>query len=359
MTCDKPTIDLNRPAAATKAKRTPRATPADAAPLVVIAGGSGFIGEHLTRQLVHQGYRVVILTRKTVNIEAVDLESPAVSAVRFVQWDGMTAGPWAESLEGATAVINLAGRHVNCRYNAKNRQEIMDSRVQSVAVLGAAIKQCHRPPSVWVQAATLAIYGDRGNQELTESAHTGEGFSPQVAVAWEQAAANAVADLPVRKVILRISFVLGQGGGALPTLARIAKLGLGGSVGDGQQYYSWIHNDDLCTIIQRAITDPKMTGVFNVTSPKPVRNHVFMKQLRKAVHRPWSPSAPAWAVKIGCFFMGTEAELALRSRYGVPARLQVMGHVFKFNELHHALADLYPSTPHHTRPHALTRTFDF
>lgn len=315
-------------------------------PTIILAGGSGFIGQQLASHLQHSGYHVVILTRAQKHVQsATDAMN---TSVEYVHWDGTTLGPWAKHLENAVAIVNLAGRNVDCRYTEDHKREILESRIGSVTALDAAIKQCENPPPVWVQAATLAIYGHRGDQLLTESAHIGRGFSPEVAHAWEQAVLKAgygeeKGQPPNRKVILRISFVLGNTGGALPTLARLARLGLGGSVGDGQQYYSWIHIDDLCAITQQAITDSQMQGIYNVTSPTPVRNHVFMKLLRKAVHRPWSPPAPAWAIKVGCFFLRTEAELALRSRNGVPARLQAMNYPFKFTTLQSALKNLYPN----------------
>lgn len=302
---------------------------------IVLAGGSGFIGRHLATHLVSLGQQVVILTRNTSQIHT------TTPSIQEVAWDGKTLGTWARQLDGAKALVNLAGRNVNCRYHRKNRDAILHSRLDSARVLGEALATCKKPPAVWVQAATLAIHGDRGDKRLTEDSPTGLSFSPDVARAWE-AAVDAAALPHMRKVILRISFALGTDGGALPTLANLARLGLGGTVGSGQQYYSWIHIDDLCRIFQLAIDNPQMSGVYNATSPLPVRNAAFMQRLRQAVNRPWSPPAPAWAIHIGCFLMRTEAELALRSRYGVPQRLIDMGFAFDYPDLDAAMDNLYP-----------------
>lgn len=307
---------------------------------IILAGGSGFIGRHLADHLASLGHEVVILTRDPAKVET-------TSPVRAVAWDGRTIGPWAHELDGAKALVNLAGRNVNCRYHRKNRDAILHSRLDSARILGQALHTCKHPPAVWVQAATLAIYGDRGEERLTEESPTGQTFSPDVARAWEAAVDEAA--LPtMRQVILRISFALGTDGGALPTLATLARLGLGGSVASGQQYYSWIHIDDLCRIFQLAIEHPQMSGIYNTTSPLPVRNEMFMRRLRQAVGRPWSPPAPTWAIHLGCFFMRTEAELALRSRYGVPRRLIDMGFSFDYPDLDTAMNNLYPP-PHHAK----------
>ncbi|MEX0885768.1 MAG: TIGR01777 family oxidoreductase [Phycisphaeraceae bacterium] len=300
---------------------------------VILAGGSGFLGIHLARHLQHAGYAIMVLSRRATDSEQEE-------CVRWVRWDGRTLGPWAEELEGTAALINLAGRNVNCRYTAGNRRAILHSRLDSVHVLDQAVQRCQTPPPVWVQMSTLAIYGDRGDEVLDEDSSTGQRFSPDVARAWEQAAIDAEAE-GARKVLLRASFVLGTDGGALPTLARLVKLGLGGSVGSGRQFYSWIHVRDLCRIVQQAIAQPSMSGIYNATSPQPVRNREFMHQLRRVLHRPWSPPAPAWAVRLGCVLMRSEPELALRSRYGVPRRLAEMGFAFDYPDLLTALADLY------------------
>lgn len=305
-------------------------------PRIVLAGGSGFLGTHLTRHLQSAGYGITILSRQVTMPRETD-------GVRWVPWDGRTPGFWTEELEDAATLVNLADRNVNCRYTTRHRTAIRQSRLESVSVLDEAMQHCRQSPPVWVQLSTLAIYGDRGDEVLDEHAPTGEGFSPDVARAWEQAVQDAPAG-GARKVMLRASFVLGSEGGALPMLAKLVKLGLGGSVGSGRQFYSWLHVQDLCCIVQSAIERPEMQGIYNATAPEPVSNKQFMRELRRVLHRPWSPSAPKWAVQLGGWLLRSEPELALRSRYGVPRRLTEIGFAFDFPDLPSALADLLSSS---------------
>ncbi|HEU4593848.1 MAG TPA: NAD-dependent epimerase/dehydratase family protein, partial [Pyrinomonadaceae bacterium] len=198
---------------------------------VVLAGGSGFLGRTLAEELVRQGREVVVLSRTP---------GRGSGLVREVEWDGESVGEWARHLEGAEAVVNLAGRSVNCRYTRANRREIVESRVNSVNAVGQAIRRCAQPPKVLVQAASLAIYGDAGARVCDESARVcdesapaGRGFSAETCVRWEEAFDSF--ELPAtKKVLLRIGFALGRDGGALETLARLAKFYLGGTVGGGR-----------------------------------------------------------------------------------------------------------------------------
>jgi uncharacterized protein (TIGR01777 family) len=243
-------------------------------------------------------------------------------------------------LEGAEAVVNLAGKSVNCRYTAENRAEIRASRVESVKAIGEAIARCANPPKVLIQSATLAIYGDAGERTCDQSTPPGHGFSPETAVLWEKAF-NQTPTPGTRRVLLRIGFVLGRGGGALQTLARLTRWFLGGRAGDGRQWISWLHVYDLCRLVRLAMEREDIEGLYNVCTPNPVRNAEFMSELRRALHRPLSPPVPAWAVRVGSWMMRTEAELALTGRRCVPKRLQEAGFNFKFPVLRDALADLY------------------
>jgi uncharacterized protein (TIGR01777 family) len=216
--------------------------------------------------------------------------------------------------------------------------------VDSVRVLAEAVGRATNPPAVWVQSATAHIFGDTNDETLDESSPIGAGFAPIVGAAWEKAFDEP--DLPhTRRVTLRISFVLGREGGALQTLARLARFGLGGATGTGRQYMSWIHVADLNRIILRAIDDPSMHGVYVVTAPTPVRNSEFMRLLRKAVHRPWSPPVPEIMVRTGAWLLRTDPELALLGRRCVPTRLLRDGFQFEFPELEAALDQLL-SRPH-------------
>ena len=300
-------------------------------PRVVVAGGSGFLGAGLVPELVAAGYDVVVLTRGNCR------DGPG--GVRHVSWDGRTVGPWAEAIDGAEAVVNLVGRTVDCRKTGANRREIMASRVDSVRALAAAFAKCRRPPATWVQTATAHMYGDTDDEILDDSSPIGTGFAPEVGVAWERALEEA--PLPgCRRVVLRISFVLGRGGGALRTLARLTRLFLGGTVGHGRQYISWIHQADMNALFLRGLRRPDMSGVYVATTPHPVTNAQFMRELRRAYGRPWSPPVPRPLVRLGAWMMRTDPELALLGRRCVPTRLLGEGFTFKFATLPEALHDL-------------------
>lgn len=301
-------------------------------PRVALAGGTGFLGAGLVPEFVARGYDVVVLTRNPSRGTA--------DRVRHVSWDARTAGPWAGELDGAAAVINLVGRSVDCRKTPANRRAILESRVNSVRALAAAFARCERPPPVWVQTATAHIYGDTADEILDESAPTGTGFAPEVGTAWERAFSEAPLPPTCRKVVLRISFVLGRRGGAFRTLARLTRCFLGGTTGTGRQYISWIHQADMNALFLRAVEDPAMTGVYVATAPHPVTNREFMHELRAALGRPWSPPVPAPMVRLGACLMRTDPELALLGRRCVPTRLMREGFPFQFATLSEALRDL-------------------
>ena len=296
---------------------------------VVLAGGSGFLGRALAAEFARAGYEPVVLTRRPAKN----------SRVRQVGWDGRTVGAWARELEGAAAVVNLTGRSVDCRHTKKNRREIVESRVRSVGAVGRAIEECEEPPKVLVQAASLAIYGDAGRRVCDETAPAGRGFPVEVCRLWERAFDSF--ELPgTRKVLLRIGFVLGRDGGALPTLARFARLYLGGTIGEGHQYVSWLHERDFRRLVLWCVERPEAEGVYNATGPSPVTNAEFMCELRCALRRPWSPRVPAWLVRLGSFLMRTEAPLALEGRRCIPDRLVESHFKFLYTNLESALADL-------------------
>ena len=302
---------------------------------VILPGGTGFLGTALARELANRGYEVVILTRRQCRFS-----DAARANVRHVLWDAKTQGTWARELDGAEAVVNFTGRNVNCRYHARNRRAILESRLDSVRALHVAILACENPPKVFVQAATLAILGDAGDKPKDDDAPPGVGFSPNVAKAWE-AAFYETPTPRTRKVLLRISFALAADGGALGTLAKLARCFLGGTVGRGSQYVSWIHVADLCRAIVWAIENDDAGGTYNATSPNAVTNREFMRELRRVLHRPWCPPAPACAVRLGSFFLRTESELALWGRRGVPRRLTDEGFTFRFTDIRAALENIY------------------
>ena len=300
-------------------------------PRLVIAGGSGFLGRALAVAAAGRGYEVVVLSRAA---------GVVVAGARVVEWDGRTRGAWMKELEGAEALVNLAGKNVNCRYTKEALAEIDGSRVVSTRVLGDAVHGCVVPPRVWVQASTLAIHGDAGDRWCDEEAPLGEGVPVRTARRWERAFAESPTPR-TRRVVLRISFVLGRDEGALATMARVARWGLGGAVGSGRQFVSWIHVADMTRVLMRAVEDAAMSGVYVATSPEPVRNETFMRQLRGVLGRPWAPRTPAWLVRLGCWVLRTEPVLALTGRRGDPRRLEEAGFTFRFPTLGEALADLY------------------
>ena len=297
---------------------------------VVLAGGSGFLGRALAEEFLRAGYEPVVLTRRV---------RKSRPGVRQVEWDGRTVGAWARELEGAAAVVNLAGRSVDCRHTRKHRREIVESRVRSVEAVGRAIRACAEPPKVLVQAGSLAVYGDAGRRVCGEGAPAGSGFPAEVCLRWERAFDSL--ELPAtRKVLLRIGFVLGRGGGALPRLARLARLYLGGTIGDGRQYVSWLHVRDFCRLVLWCVEHREAEGVYNATGPCPVTNAEFMCELRCALRRPWSPRVPAWLVRLGAFLLRTEPGLALEGRRCIPERLVESNFKFVYTNLEGALADL-------------------
>lgn len=298
---------------------------------VVIAGGTGFLGQAFAKHLEVASQPVVVLGR----------HKPAGEyAGRFVQWDGRTIGDWASELDGALAVVNLTGRTVDCRKTPDRCDEILRSRVDSVNVIGEALRACEGRPPVWVQAATAHIYGDPPDAVCDESAEPGYGLAPFVAQRWEDAL-SAACPSDVRSVVLRTSFVLGTSGGAFPVLRRLARLGLGGKIGIGKQWISWLHIDDMVRILMRAIDEPAMSGVYNVTAPRAATNADFMRSLRRAIGMPIGLPSPGWLVRLGAAtLIDTDPELPLYGRNVVPKRLLDEGYQFEHGDLDTALQAL-------------------
>jgi len=297
---------------------------------VVLVGGSGFLGRALAANLLASGYAVTIVSRSDPHIGP---------RIRYVPWDGRHLGEWQQQLDGAQAVVNLAGRSVNCRYTPENRREILDSRLDSVRVIGEAIATCDRPPDAWVQASSLAIYGDAGARVCDEDAPAGSGFPAEVCLNWERAF-NEAHSPSTRKVLLRIGFVLGPDGGALQTLGTLARWFIGGAAGSGHQYVSWLHMTDMNTMFRWGIERQNVAGVYNATAPQPVTNGAFMREVRRALHRPWCPPAPAPLVRLGARLLGTEGELALTGRRCIPRRFTKQGFTFAYPYPAPALRDL-------------------
>ena len=310
---------------------------------IVIAGGSGQVGTVLARHFAAKGDEVVILSRKVA-------ESARRSGTRRVGWDGATAGPWVEDLEAADVLINLAGRSVDCRYGAKNRREIFDSRLKSTTVLGEAVAKLRQPPKLWMNAGTATIYRhalDRPMDEETGEIGNGEvgapdswRFSFDVASAWEAAFAAAPVST-TRKVVLRSAMTMSPDrGGVFDVLSRLVRLGLGGRHASGEQFVSWIHETDFVRAVDFLIDREDFEGPVNLSSPHPLPNREFMKTLRQAWG--WRVGLPTarWMLEIGAMLLRTETELILKSRRVAPGRLQAGGFEFVFPEWKDAAAEL-------------------
>lgn len=298
---------------------------------IVLAGGSGFLGRALLRQLLVKNYEVVVLTRSP---------RPRADGVMEVTWDGRTLGDWVSYVDGVHAVVNLAGRSVNCRHTPENLREIKESRINSVDAIAQAIHNVAHPPRVWVQAGSLAYYGDLDGRWCEEGTPSGRGEMVETCRLWETAFKTS--PLPgTRRVLLRIGLVLARDAGALAVMGKLTKWFLGGTVGSGCQYISWIHSADMNQMWMQAIERDDMVGDFNATGPDPVTNAEFMAELRRALHRPWCPPAPVWAVQFGSWLMRTDPSLALTGRRCAPKRFLRIGFEFQFPELRGALQNLY------------------
>jgi uncharacterized protein (TIGR01777 family) len=306
---------------------------------IVIPGGSGQVGALLGRAFHAEGHEVVVLAR-----------GRAPGPWRSVAWDGASVGAWAAELDGADVLINLAGRSVNCRYTPENRRQIWDSRVRSTRALGQAIARAARPPPVWLQSSTATIYAHRfaaANDEASGQIGGAEpgapaawGFSVQVAQAWEQAALQA-ATPQTRLILMRSAMIMSPDrGGIFDTLLRLVRLGLGGPVAGGRQYVSWMHDADFVAAVRWLIARDDLAGAVNLAAPGPLPYGACMRALRRAWGTPVGLPAARWMVEVGALLMGSESELALKSRRVVPGVLARSGFTFQHPTWPEAAADL-------------------
>ena len=306
---------------------------------IVIPGGAGQVGTILARAFQQDGHEVVVLSR-----------SPGTAPWRVAPWDARTLGEWAREIDGADVVINLAGRSVNCRYNARNRREILDSRVDSTRVIGEALARASRPPGVWLQASTATIYAhryDAPNDEATGILGGAEPdvpetwrFSIDVTRAWEQALDDAPTPR-TRKVKMRAAMVMSPDrGGIFDTLLGLVRRGLGGRAGNGRQYVSWIHHLDFIRSVRWLIDHEAIAGAVNLAAPNPLPYADFMRALRQAWGIPFGLPATEWMLAIGVRLLGTETELVLKSRRVIPGRLLAEGFSFEFPSWPEAARDL-------------------
>jgi uncharacterized protein (TIGR01777 family) len=302
---------------------------------IILAGGSGVLGQLLARRLVEHGDDVVVLTR-----------NPRSGRIaRETAWDGETLGAWASELDGATALVNLAGRSVDCRYHARNRRIIMDSRIKSTRVLGEALARCANPPRVWLNSSTATVYRHTFGPAWDETGEIGpareakDEFSVEVATAWERVFDEAPAPL-TRKVTLRTAMVLNREGGVLPVLRRMVRLGVGGSIAGGRQFMSWIHEEDFCRAVLWLIEHQEISGPVNVAAPTPLPQAEMMRRLRRILRVPFGLPATLWMLELGALFLRTESELIIKSRRVVPGRLLAARFKFQHETVETALEDL-------------------
>lgn len=299
---------------------------------LIIAGGTGFLGSAITDAFKDTFDDIVLLSRKRNTV--------ANNNARTVVWDAKSLGEWASELDGSDVVINMTGRSVDCRYTKKNKDIILRSRVESTHILGKAITQCKNPPEIWFNSSTATIYRHSLDKEMDEeTGEIGQGFSVQVAKAWEEAFFSHHTS-NTRKIALRTSIVLGKDGGALRPMIAMTKLGLGGKQGSGNQKFSWIHEKDFVRIIQFIIDDTTIEGPINVIAPTPSDNKTLMRLLRTSLKVPLGLAAPTPILEVGAFLIRTETELLLKSRNVVPKKLIDKGFKHIYSNLELALKDL-------------------
>jgi len=289
---------------------------------VIIAGGTGFIGDYLSAHFRQAGFEVGIVSRQTGHIP----------------WDDQPA--LIAALEDAALLVNLAGKQINTRFTQKNKNALIASRVDTTTALGNALLRCKQPPALWLNASGAHIYGESEQHAMTEQdPATGRQFTAQLAQIWEETFFSF--RLPAtRQIALRLSIVLGKGGGVLAPYVTLTKLGLGGQQGNGRQRFSWIHIEDLYRILIFLLDHKELSGAVNIAAPETVTNKVLMRSLRKELHIPIGIPAPDFLVRIGGSIIGTEPELLLGSMYVKPQKLVHAGFVFKYPTLDIALHDL-------------------
>ncbi|MBK9148359.1 MAG: TIGR01777 family protein [Flavobacteriales bacterium] len=301
---------------------------------IILAGGTGTIGKILQQHFTERGDEVAVLTRR-----------PGIKQhpnARMVQWDGRSRGAWWSELDGADALINLAGRSVDCRYTPENRAAILNSRLESTHALGEAMLSIASPPPVWINLSSATVYRHAEDRPMDEiDGELGNDFSPQVVKAWENEFFRHKRE-GARQVAVRCAIVFSNRGGAFPRYAQLARWGLGGRHGNGQQMMSWVHETDVASFFVWLIEEPRAQGIINLSAPSPLRQTEVMRILRERI-KPWiALPSPRWMLELGARFMGTETELVLKSRWVLPTRAQELGYRFKVGTMKEAVAALVP-----------------
>lgn len=298
---------------------------------IILAGGSGFLGQIIKNHFYNSSTQIVVLSRGENKID---------KNIRYINWDGKTLGGWAKEIDGSDVVINLTGKSVDCRYTEKNKKEIISSRVNATTIIGKAIEQSKNSPKLWMNASSATIYRHSEDKAMDDySTDYGDGFSIDVCKQWEKAF-NESNTQNTRKITLRISMILGKSGGVWPVLTKLVKYGLGGKQGNGNQYISWMHEQDFLNAILWFIENNNAKGAYNLAAPNPIINKEFMTLMRKKYKVPVGLPSYAWMLEIGAFIIGTETELVLKSRRVISKRLLDEGFTFKYPDVESAMNNL-------------------
>ncbi len=303
---------------------------------IIISGGTGLIGSQLTQKLLADGHEVIILSR---NPHKYTFPEGAIG----VQWDGKTAVNWAKHLEDTDAIINLAGESIAgsgfppSRWTDEKKARILQSRLDAGQAMVAAIQAAKKKPALLIQASGIDYYGNVPNDsKITETAAHGAGFLADVTAKWEASTAD-VTNMGVRHVILRTGIVLSMAGGALPQTAMPFKFFAGGPMGNGRQWWPWIHEVDEIRAIQFLLEHPEAEGAFNLCAPNPVPNKQFARVLGEVMKRPSFIPTPTFALNT---LLGEMAAIVLDGRRALPAKLTALGFTFRYPSLHEALVQL-------------------
>ena len=303
---------------------------------VLVTGGSGFVGRHLVEALTRRGRDVVVLGRGEAGPPP-SARGTDAGNVQIATWSPERLGDWTRWVEESDAVVHLAGAGIfDERWSAERLALVKSSRVDSTTNLARAIAEAKSKPRVFVSASAIGYYGSRGDEALTESSAPGSGFMADVCVAWEKEA-DAAAALGMRLVKLRTGVVLGQNGGALAKMLPPFKGGMGGKLGSGDQWMSWIHHEDVIGLIRHALDQP-IAGPINAVAPNPVTNQEFTRRMGDALHRPTLFPVPEFAVKA---LFGEMAQIVLGSQRILPKAAESSGYRFRYPELAPALQSLF------------------
>lgn len=306
---------------------------------LIIAAGTGFLGQVLVNHFKDSFDQIVILTRRKSDSSFSEQAKQINNNIKYVNWNAKSFSGWEKELENAAVLINLAGKSVDCRYNEKNKQEIYSSRIESTKILNEAVLQCENPPKHWLNSSTSTIYRFSLDKQMDETTgKIGNDFSMNIAKSWEKAFFKTKTPKTL-KTALRTSIVLGKNDGAFIPLKTLAKLGFGGKQGKGNQFISWIHEEDFARAIAFVIEN-KLENEINIVSPTPIRNVDFTTKLRKAVGMPFGISQPKWLLEMGSKIINTETELVLKSRNVIPKRLQENGFTFKYDSVEKTFENL-------------------